>query len=102
MILDGNSFNSRLPTFLSSGSLIFRAGLFGEWFDERIHPLKHYLPVLSRPFCSLRATTTSVSVNGRPCTCYSSKWDTHERANGLDFGDLRARLDWAETSGPKP
>lgn len=47
MILDGNSFNSRLPTFLSSGSLIFRAGLFGEWFDERIHPLKHYLPVTS-------------------------------------------------------
>lgn len=45
MILDGNSFSSRLPTFLSSGSLLFRAGLFGEWFDERIWPFQHYLPV---------------------------------------------------------
>ena len=45
MILDGNSFSSRLPTFLSSGSLLFRAGLFAEWFDERLAPMQHYLPV---------------------------------------------------------
>ena len=45
MILDGNTFSSRLPTFLSSGSLLLRAGLFAEWFDERLSPGKHYLPV---------------------------------------------------------
>ena len=49
MILDGNSFSSRLPKFLSSGSLLFRAGLFTEWFDERIRPWSHFLPV-RRPF----------------------------------------------------
>jgi len=44
MILDGNTFSSRLRT-LRSGSLVFRAGLFREWFDERLEPFLHYLPV---------------------------------------------------------
>ena len=30
---------------LTSGSLVFRAGLFSEWFDERLAPWVHYLPV---------------------------------------------------------
>lgn len=45
MILDGNTFSSRLMRTLRSGSLIFRAGLFTEWFDERLEPFVHYLPV---------------------------------------------------------
>ncbi|KAK9840812.1 hypothetical protein WJX81_006676 [Elliptochloris bilobata] len=46
MILDGNTFSSRLMRTLRSGSLIFRAGLFSEWFDERLEPFLHYLPCL--------------------------------------------------------
>jgi len=45
MILDGNTFSSRLMRTLRSGSLVFRAGLFREWFDERLEPFLHYLPV---------------------------------------------------------
>ena len=45
MILDGNTFSSRLMRTLRSGSLVFRAGLFTEWFDERLEPFVHYLPV---------------------------------------------------------
>lgn len=45
MILDGNTFSSRLMRTLRSGSLVFRAGLFTEWFDERLEPFLHYLPV---------------------------------------------------------
>jgi hypothetical protein len=29
--VDGNSYSQRLPTFLSGGVLIFRAGIFNEW-----------------------------------------------------------------------
>ena len=39
------TFSSRLMRTLRSGSLIFRAGLFTEWFDERLEPFIHYLPV---------------------------------------------------------
>lgn len=45
MSVDGNTFVSRLPRFMSAGSLIFRAGLFGEWFDEWIFPDRHFLQV---------------------------------------------------------
>lgn len=45
MVIDGWSFNSRLQTFLSSGSLIFRVGVFDEWFEDYIVPMVHYVPV---------------------------------------------------------
>ena len=45
ILVDGNSFVSRAPKFLSSGSLIFRSGIFSEWFEDRLVPHKHYIPV---------------------------------------------------------
>ena len=45
MVTDGNTFISRLPSFLSSGSLIFRAALFSQWFDEWLVPGEHYISV---------------------------------------------------------
>lgn len=84
MILDGNSFSSRLPVFLSSGSLLFRAGLFAEWFDERIQPMKHYLPV--------RSSMSPVHLlSGLPSTCTSvlnSDWSGAQRFQQLP---LRSR-----------
>ena len=48
MSIDGNTFVSRLPLFLSSGSVAFRAGLYSEWFDEWVRPGQHYLQVPPR------------------------------------------------------
>lgn len=35
----------RLLWTLSSGSLVFRSHLFSEWYEDRIQPSMHYLPV---------------------------------------------------------
>ena len=45
MSIDGNSFVSRLPRFMQSASLMFRAGIFDEWYEEWIAEGKHYLRV---------------------------------------------------------
>jgi hypothetical protein len=45
MVIDGNSYVERLPKYLGSGSVVFRAGLFSEWFEERIKPWREYVPV---------------------------------------------------------
>ncbi len=39
-----------------TGSLVFRAGLFSEWFDERIRPFVHYIPVRQEPTISAHDT----------------------------------------------
>ena len=51
MSIDGNTFVSRLPLFLSSGSVAFRAGLYSEWFDEWVRPGVHYLQ--ASPCCNM-------------------------------------------------
>jgi len=45
MAVDGNTFVDRLPRLMSSGSVPFRAGLHGEWFDEWLKPKEHYLQI---------------------------------------------------------
>lgn len=45
MVVDGNTFNSRLRQTLASGSLVMRAGLFVEWFEERMQDGVHYLKI---------------------------------------------------------
>lgn len=45
MSIDGNSFVSRLPRFMSSASVPFRAGLYSEWFDEWVKDKEHYLQI---------------------------------------------------------
>ena len=45
MSVDGNTLLGRLPKFFSSGSLIFRGEIFSHWFDERIKPWEHFIPV---------------------------------------------------------
>ena len=39
------SAGCRLLWTLSSGSLVFRSHLFSEWYEDRIQPSVHYLPV---------------------------------------------------------
>ncbi|TLS21158.1 uncharacterized protein PpBr36_10592 [Pyricularia pennisetigena] len=43
--LDGAGFSGRFLPFLQSKSLVYRAGLFRTWFDERVHPWRHYVPL---------------------------------------------------------
>ena len=45
MSIDGNSFVSRLPKFMNSGSVNFRVGMFDEWFDAWIREDEHYIRV---------------------------------------------------------
>ncbi|KAK2001531.1 hypothetical protein LX36DRAFT_653276 [Colletotrichum falcatum] len=48
MDLDGAGFSGRFIPFLRSRSLVYRAGLFRTWFEERVHAWRHYVPVDTR------------------------------------------------------
>ncbi|KAI0964847.1 hypothetical protein F4678DRAFT_477046 [Xylaria arbuscula] len=43
--LDGAGFSGRFLPFVRSASLPYRAALFRTWWEERIHPWKHYIPL---------------------------------------------------------
>ncbi|KAI0146829.1 glycosyltransferase family 90 protein [Xylariaceae sp. FL1272] len=43
--LDGAAFSGRFLPFLESKSLPYRAGLFRTWWEERIHPWRHFIPL---------------------------------------------------------
>ncbi len=43
--MTGQRARRRLLWTLASGSLVFRSHLFTEWYDDRIRPFVHYLPV---------------------------------------------------------
>ncbi|KAJ7058159.1 glycosyl transferase family 90-domain-containing protein [Mycena amicta] len=44
--LDGNSFSGRYLGLLRSGSLVFKATVFSEYFNDWIRPYEHYIPIL--------------------------------------------------------
>lgn len=43
--LDGAGFSGRFLPFLKSKSVVYRATLFRTWYDERIHPWVHFVPL---------------------------------------------------------
>ena len=43
--LDGAGFSGRFLPFLQSNSLPFKSGIFRQWFDSRVTPWLHYVPV---------------------------------------------------------
>ncbi|KXS16313.1 glycosyltransferase family 90 protein, partial [Gonapodya prolifera JEL478] len=43
--IDGNSWSQRFEQFLWGNSLVFRAGIFGQWFDGWLQEWKHFIPV---------------------------------------------------------
>lgn len=43
--VDGAGFSGRFVPFLRSRSTPYRATLFRTWYDERVHPWKHYVPL---------------------------------------------------------
>jgi hypothetical protein len=46
--LDGAGFSGRFIPFMQSYSLVYRAGLFRTWYDSRIHPWLHFVPLDAR------------------------------------------------------
>lgn len=43
--VDGAGFSGRFLPFVQSQSTAYRATLFRTWYDERLHPWKHYIPL---------------------------------------------------------
>ncbi|KAJ6494082.1 glycosyl transferase family 90-domain-containing protein [Mycena vitilis] len=43
--VDGNGWSSRFKRLMNSGSLIFKATTYPEWFTDRLAPWVHYVPV---------------------------------------------------------
>lgn len=43
--IDGFTLVGRTPKFLSSGSLVFKSGIFSDWYEQWLRPNVHYLPV---------------------------------------------------------
>ncbi|KAJ7474737.1 glycosyl transferase family 90-domain-containing protein [Mycena latifolia] len=43
--VDGNGWSSRFKRLMNSGSLIFKATAYPEWFTDRIAPWVHYVPI---------------------------------------------------------
>ncbi|KAJ6480242.1 glycosyl transferase family 90-domain-containing protein [Mycena sanguinolenta] len=43
--VDGNGWSSRFKRLMNSGSLIFKATTYPEWFTERLAPWVHYIPI---------------------------------------------------------
>lgn len=45
MDVDGAGFSGRFIPFLLSKSLVYKAGIFREWWDGRVHAWRHFVPV---------------------------------------------------------
>ncbi|KAF8066691.1 glycosyl transferase family 90-domain-containing protein [Lyophyllum atratum] len=45
MDVDGNAWSSRFKRLITTNSLIFKATVYPEWFQDRIEPWVHYVPV---------------------------------------------------------
>lgn len=43
--IDGNGFSPRLPTLLNSNSLPIKATVYQDWYDARLMPWKHFVPM---------------------------------------------------------
>ena len=44
IVVDGNSWALRLPTYLKSNSVVFYNGIFTFWFSRHLKPFVHYVP----------------------------------------------------------
>ncbi len=67
---DGQRARGRLLWTLASGSLVFRSHLFTEWYDDRIRPFVHYLPVRApAPGSALCACDGACKLGGHVRVC---------------------------------
>ncbi|KAJ3202780.1 F-actin-capping protein subunit alpha [Clydaea vesicula] len=45
LVIDGNTWPARFQSYLSSGSVLLYNGIFEDWFNWKIKPWIHYVPV---------------------------------------------------------
>ena len=82
MDVDGNTFSQRFFVFLFHNSLIFHAGLFVDWFSERLKPNVHYIPI-SLTYKDLADKVSWARQNDKKAR------DIAENAMRLAWNDLR-------------
>ncbi|KAF2723271.1 glycosyltransferase family 90 protein [Polychaeton citri CBS 116435] len=82
--LDGAGFSGRFLPFLHSRSLPFKSALFREWWDDRLTPWQHFVPLDLRGqgFWATLAYFTGLdgSVNGRHVKMDAHEWQAERIA----------------------
>ncbi|KAJ7615352.1 glycosyl transferase family 90-domain-containing protein [Roridomyces roridus] len=100
--VDGNTFSGRYLGLLRSGSLVFKATAFAEYFNDWLRPYEHYVPVkidlsdlvekvrwaIEHPVEARRIQEAGMEVAGRVIT---------DRQNDCYFGAVL--LEWARLQG---
>ncbi|KAL4784171.1 hypothetical protein BJX76DRAFT_231067 [Aspergillus varians] len=108
---DGAGFSGRFLPFLQSRSLPFKTGLFRQWFDSRVTPWLHYVPIDIRLhglwstlayFGGVDATVNGRKIemkphdiNGRWISEEGRKWaETALRKEDMEIYFFRLLLEW--------
>lgn len=77
--LDGAGFSGRFLPFLQSRSLPFKAALFREWYDSRLIPWLHFVPLDLRLHGMWSTFAYFAGMQGRDSTGRSRYWKAHDR-----------------------
>ncbi|KXS94982.1 hypothetical protein AC578_9482 [Pseudocercospora eumusae] len=117
--LDGAGFSGRFLPFLQSKSLPFKAALFREWWDDRVTPWAHFVPLDLRGhgfwatlayFAGIDATNASgkeLKVPARQkeaerIATQGKKWaETVLRKEDMEIYFFRLLLEWARLTDDK-
>jgi len=77
--MDGAGFSGRFLPFLQSRSLPFKVALFREWYDSRLIPWLHFVPLDQRLHGLWSTLAYFAGVKGSDVTGRSWDWVGHER-----------------------
>lgn len=77
--LDGAGFSGRFLPFLQSHSLPFKAALFREWWDSRLVPWLHFVPLDLRLHGFYSTLAYFTGVHGKDGNGVMRQWDGHQR-----------------------
>lgn len=81
--LDGAGFSGRFLAFLRSRSLPFKSALFREWYDSRLVPWIHFVPLDLRLHGVWSTLAYFAGVHGTDTSGKSWHWNAHAREASL-------------------
>lgn len=81
--LDGAAFSGRFLPFLQSHSLPFKVALFREWYDSRLIPWLHFVPLDLRLHGFWSTLAYFSGVNGVDANGKKREWMAHDREGEL-------------------
>lgn len=81
--LDGAGFSRRFIPFLQSHSLPFKSSLFREWYDSRLVPWMHFVPIDIRLHGVWSTLAYFAGVHGIDSMGRNWDWQGHEREGEL-------------------